>query len=155
MRRSAALAPLSREHHQALEVALLLRRATPATVAAARQRFARFWAQQGAGHFAAEESLLLDALPAGDAGWTPLADRLVAEHATLRRLADDLLGPGDGDRSDLARRLGRALHDHVRFEEREVFCHLEEALAPAALEALGRRVARACAAADVPQRAAR
>ena len=44
MKRSAALAALSRDHHQALIVAQQLRRATVATAAEAREAFLAYWA---------------------------------------------------------------------------------------------------------------
>jgi hypothetical protein len=43
MKRSDALAPLSRDHQHGLAVALQLRRATPQSAEAAREAFA-FWA---------------------------------------------------------------------------------------------------------------
>jgi hypothetical protein len=41
---------------------------------------------------------------------------------------------------DAARRAGALLAAHVRFEERVVFAHLEAALPPAELAAIGRRL---------------
>ncbi len=63
MKRSPELAPLSRDHHVALEAALRLRRADPDTVAAAVARFGEFWRGAGERHFGIEEAILLPALP--------------------------------------------------------------------------------------------
>ena len=51
MQRSDELAPLSRDHHRALAVAMWLRRGAPD----ARDRFAEFWAADGPAHFAIAE----------------------------------------------------------------------------------------------------
>ena len=58
MRRSAALAPLSRDHHHALVVAMALTRATEATSRSSAQLFADFILEHEARHFALEESSL-------------------------------------------------------------------------------------------------
>ena len=132
MKRSPELTPLSREHHTALARALGLRRAEPDTVADAVAAFREFFATKGERHFAKEEELLLPALGPGDEA---LADRLRAEHAEVRRLAAEL-----GDDVAAARELGELLNDHVRFEERELFPHLEATLDPARLEEIGRQL---------------
>ena len=63
MKRSAALASLSRDHHQALVVAQQLRRATDATAAEARAAFLAYWAGHGRLHFRLEEELLFPPTP--------------------------------------------------------------------------------------------
>ncbi len=142
MKRSAALTPLSHDHHVALEVALRLRRAGADDLDAAVARFAAFWHPAGLRHFAIEEELLPDALPAREAGWGEQIARMRAEHERLRALADALEQDG-GDRLATAHDLGTLLNDHVRFEERELFVLLEARLAPGALQRLGDRIATA------------
>jgi hemerythrin-like domain-containing protein len=134
MKRSPELAPLSRDHHVALERALRLRRATPDDVKAAVSAFLEFFAADGARHFEQEESLLLPALPAEDA---ELGERVVREHAEVRGLAEALQRDPDLDR---AQELGELLTAHVRFEERTLFPRLESALPPARLAELGARL---------------
>lgn len=137
VKRSDALAPLSRDHHQALEVALRLRRAGEADGDAAVERFLAFWRAIGSRHFEIEEELLLPALPDSDPRWRAACARVRDEHARLRAAGDALATkPSVPD----ARAAGELLHDHVRFEERELFGLLEDGLDPDALEALGRAV---------------
>ncbi len=137
MKRSAALAPLSRDHHQALEVALRLRRAQDDDAAAAIEGFRAFWHAIGSRHFEIEEQLLLPALPETDPEWRAACERVRDEHARLRAAGDALAAqPSAAD----ARAAGELLHDHVRFEERELFGVLEERLDLDALTALGRAV---------------
>jgi len=138
MKRSAALAPLSRDHHQALEAALRLRRAEDDSVAAAVARFGEFWSAAGARHFEIEEELVLPALPADDAAWAEAVARVRAEHDLIRAQATAVLG-GQADRES-ARELGALLNAHVRFEERTLFPLLEQGLPSTRLEALGRAI---------------
>lgn len=137
MKRSDALAPLSRDHHQALMVAMVMRRADADSAPAAFARFESFWARHGSTHFDVEEAELTGALPASDEEWARGCERMAVEHARMRALAQRL---APDDVAGLAE-LGALLHDHVRFEERELFPYLEEHLDPAALEDLGRRIA--------------
>ena len=129
MKRSEALAPLSRDHHQALMVAMLLRRDDPDAAA----RFAEFWTRYGDEHFAIEESLLTADLLPGDEQWQRFVERMWSEHGDLRERARRV--------PDAA--LGERLAAHVRFEDREMFPWVEERLDAAALTALGRAVALA------------
>jgi hypothetical protein len=140
MKRSEALAPLSRDHQHALDAALRLRRADADTVAAAVAYFQAFFASEGERHFQIEEQLLLPALPESDPEWAEPVKRVRDDHAVVRA--------GVAIDADVAaaRLLGERLNDHVRFEERVLFEILERRLPPDELEALGRAVAQAEAA---------
>jgi hypothetical protein len=118
MKRSAALAPLSRDHQHALDAALRLRRADRETASEAIGHFQRFFAREGRRHFAIEEQLLLPALPADDAEWAPCVARVRDDHEAIRAGATAL-------------------------EERAVFEMLERRLTASELERLGNRVADA------------
>jgi hemerythrin-like domain-containing protein len=132
VRRSAHLAPLSRDHHVTLAHALRLRRASadelPVTVA----RFLAFFVDEGQRHFAQEEAVLAPELP--DAHVL----RLQAEHADIRARAAALGEDPDGA---AARALGELLTRHVRYEERELFPLLESTLPPERLVEVGERLA--------------
>jgi hypothetical protein len=124
MRRSAELAPLSREHHVALAVALRLRRASPTALAVATERFDAFWREHGDGHFDVEEVVLHDTLLDCET-WCALVARMRAEHTVLRRQGAAFLAEPTVER---AHTLGEQLRDHVRFEERVLFDTLERRL---------------------------
>jgi hypothetical protein len=130
MKRSAALIPLSRDHHVALELALRLKRAD-GDVGEVAGLYQRFLEGRGGAHFATEEAVLPSAI-AGDPDWDRMCERMRDEHQRMRAAA--IAGAED------ARRLGELLADHVRFEERELFVHLERALPEAALAAVGERL---------------
>ena len=144
MKRSAELAPLSREHHVALEVSLRLRKATASDADEVRARFLRFYEDEAREHFSAEEEFLLPAfarhVPPDDADVV----RVLVEHVELRRRAADV-ARGIAGPSDL-HALGHLLHDHVRHEERTLFPRIEAALDDEELAVLGEQLHSECAA---------
>ena len=135
MKRSPALVALSRDHHVALDTARRLRRAGDDDLEAALAHLRAFWEPEGRRHFEIEEELLLDALPDTDAQWREAAKRVRAEHDDIRAQVASV-----GDVAS-AHELGRALHDHVRFEERELFALLEQRLPETELARLGVAIA--------------
>jgi len=141
MRRHPALAQLSRDHHQALFIAQRLNRADASSAQAAADAFREFWRDHGRLHFVVEEDLLLPALAPAGGEERPEVVRTLVEHTAIRRgaleLADD-----PAPAPERLHVLGRLLHDHVRFEERELFVLLENELDDAALTLLGERVER-------------
>jgi hemerythrin-like domain-containing protein len=117
MKRDPRLHGLTTDHHHALRLAFDVRTACASgrdsPVLAARVA-AAYEAELGP-HFDVEEEVLLPALAA--AGEQALVDRTHAEHAALRAL---VAAAGRGETSGLAE-FARLLHDHVRFEENELF----------------------------------
>jgi hemerythrin-like domain-containing protein len=140
MKRSAALAPLSRDHHQALVIASELSTAAPHQAAQAAERFVRFLSDHELSHFALEESVLLPSLPQDGRG-QGLANRARTDHAFLRAALTRLqAAPADAS-AEFLHEVGSRLQAHVRMEERELFPFIEASLEPAALERLGSRLA--------------
>jgi hemerythrin-like domain-containing protein len=133
VKRAEALRPLSREHLAALTAAKALREAADPRRAGAS--FLDFWQRDGRRHFRVEEEVLLP-------GWALAAEvdrpgvaRMLEEHLAIRRAALRIEA-AEASLSEL-HELGQLLHDHVRFEERELFPLVEAALEPAALDQLG------------------
>lgn len=125
MKRHPLLLQLSRDHHAALKLAKRIAqvsadgdcRALTATVAAMfRNDLER--------HFELEEALLLPCLERLEA--TESARRLLQEHSHLRTLAAGI----EGGHAVELKSFGAALHDHVRYEERELFPLVEPHLSP-------------------------
>ena len=135
MKRSEALASLSRDHHQALVVAQRLRRANDASAVAARERFLEFWESEGRRHFQLEEELLLPAYAAYGDPHHPLVLRVLGEHVSIRARANRVRAAASAPLEDL-HDLGAALAEHVRLEERELFPMIEAAMPGAGLLAL-------------------
>lgn len=139
MKRAEALRPLSREHLQALLAAKKLREADDAEQGG--RDFLEFWQGDGRRHFRVEEEVLLPA-------WALHAEvdragvrRMLDEHLRIRREALRLEA-GAVPLGDV-RELGQLLHDHVRFEERELFPAIEDALDANALDRLAAEIERA------------
>lgn len=121
MKRHEQLQNLSREHHLALKLALLVRRALesgePPKIQAAATTCATAFVSDLEPHFIREESDVLPLL--AQAGEIALVERTLNEHDEMRRLATKL----DLPTADLAtlQRFGKLLGAHVRFEEHELF----------------------------------
>ena len=119
MKRHAALIQHSREHHQALKLARLARFAvdsgSPEAIKQAAETLREQFPSTLETHFCDEEQGLLMQLAA--IGQHALVQRTLDEHARLRALNDSLSSP---DRA-LMESFATLLHDHVRFEERELF----------------------------------
>ena len=135
MKRSDALKALSRQHHQALFVAMRLKRATPHTARHARDAFLDFWSSEGRSHFRAEEEALLPAFAAHAPPDHEAVVRVLVEHVDLRRRRSELAQDGDPTPEEL-RELGARLEGHIRHEERVLFPLIEEALSEDELERL-------------------
>ncbi len=142
MKRSEALQPLSREHHQGLYVALQLSRADDATAAEARTAMLDFFQREGRLHFRIEEEILLPALARHRSAEDPVVVRVLTDHVKLRRRCADLLASDESAPMDL-HALGELLEGHIRHEERVLFPMVEEALTEAQLEELGEALRRA------------
>jgi hemerythrin-like domain-containing protein len=142
MKRAEALRPLSREHLVALLAAKKLKEA--AGLEEATRAFLDFWRSDGRRHFRVEEEVLLP-------GWAMHAAidrdgvrRMLDEHLALRR---EVLRLEAGEASlEEARELGQLLHDHVRFEERQLFPRVEADLGAEDLERLAAAIEQAEAA---------
>jgi hemerythrin-like domain-containing protein len=153
VKRHPSLHPLSQHHHFALIQALEMRRAAEAPAekrAAAVERqadkFVAFWHRTGVVHFREEEEVLLPAYARHirldqDAGIM----RLLADHAEIRAMVQDF----EQRRAmklpievEAMARLAGLLHDHVRFEENEVFPRIERVLGGENLDAMGRGLTR-------------
>lgn len=147
MRRSAALMPLSEDHHHALLIASLLTRSGAATAQSSASLFADFIAEHESQHFALEESVLLPALPAGANGQR-LADRVRADHRYLRNAALELRKLHERPSVKTLARVGARLRTHVQLEERELFPYLETSLDPVLLEQIGAQLREQLASAD-------
>ena len=146
MKRDPALLSLSRDHHQALSVALRLRRATAATATDARADALRYWTTAGRAHFRLEEEVLLPAYARHGDPHHPLVARALCDHVAIRTRMDALARDAPPQIARL-HELGTMLSDHVRLEERELFALVEQTLPAADLAALAAALQHAEAAA--------
>jgi hemerythrin-like domain-containing protein len=142
VKRSDALAPLSRQHHQGLFAAMKLKRADAAGAAEARAAFVDFWEREGRDHFRVEEEVLLPAYARHGEHDHPAVVRVLVEHVDLRRRGEDVAAAADPDPAAL-NDLGERLERHIRHEERVLFPLIEEALPPDELARLAHETGHA------------
>ena len=139
MKRSTELTPLSHEHHQALFVAIGLKRAEDVDASAA---FLDYHEATGERHFEIEEQVLLPGWLAVDPdGDADAARRVLAEHLEIRTATARLRAREAA--ADELRALGELLERHVRYEERELFPMIESRLGDEQLRSLGAAIAAA------------
>jgi hemerythrin-like domain-containing protein len=141
MKRDPALVDLSHDHHQALNSAMLMQRASADNLADVRDGALAFWQDHGAKHFRIEEEVLLPGFAAVGNPNDDAVVRVLTDHVWIRERMDRLAA----DELDLAgvQELGERLAAHVRHEERVLFPLIERALDPDALASLGRRISAA------------
>ncbi len=140
MKRSPELTPLAHDHHKALFLAHRLGRAE--NLEEAIEELLAYWREQGRRHFEVEEDVLLPGWFEGDPDAEPEhAARLAAEHLEIRRVVRRAAA-GEIGLDDL-KEGAKLLHDHVRYEERELFPLIESRLDPEPLAALGAEIAAA------------
>jgi hypothetical protein len=131
MKRAEALHPLSREHLRALLAAKKVGEATDPEEAG--RSFLEFWREDGQQHFRTEEEVLLPVWALHAPVDRAAVARMLEEHLAIRR---DALRFEAGEVSlEELPEIATRLHDHVRFEERELFPKIEDSLGP---ELIGR-----------------
>lgn len=140
MKRHERLQPLSRQHHNGLLAALLLKKgvAKKANQEIMSDFILNFWKKDLKDHFNSEEKYLLPAL-AGSGFDKNLNERLLEEHATLRGYihAIEQLPPASIQQIEEFYQL---LEQHIRFEERTYFPTAERALSEEQLRDIGEKL---------------
>ena len=116
-------------------------------------KFVAFWHKSGIVHFREEEEVLLPAY----ARYARLDQdaaiiRLLADHAEIRAAVQDFERRRAKKlpiEAEAMARLAKLLHDHVRFEENDVFPRIERMLGEENLDAMGRGLTRLHSKTDV------
>lgn len=120
------LTSLSHDHHQALRVCQLLRRCDEEDAQEIREGFEKFW-EPHLRHLQIEETVLFPKYAECGGADDPMLARALTDHATIHDLADRVVSAAEPP-VDLMHDLGDAINDHVRFEERELFPEIENAI---------------------------
>ena len=140
IKRHAALVPLSRDHQLGLQKARQLRQAADGSGAdrvEAVRSFLDGWRKEIHLHFDDEEHLFAPFLTPAE------RDRLRAEHDDLRAHAAEAeqratsKDPG----AEWTRTLGDKLHDHIRWEERELFNGIQDRMTTSQLAEMAQETA--------------
>ncbi|HEX7691378.1 MAG TPA: hemerythrin domain-containing protein [Sediminibacterium sp.] len=135
MKRNEYIIPLSRDHHFGLLFCWKIRRGLALKAGLDRicAYVAYFWESHLKKHFEEEETFLF--LPDD-----PDCRKAISEHQQIAALVKQLTDPGATD-SNLLTELSNLLEAHIRYEERELFPHLEAILTPAQLADAGAQLA--------------
>lgn len=136
MKRHPQLQPLSRQHHNGLLMALLLKKgiAKDASVQEMNHFISLNWEEDLKQHFDLEETILLPAL-AGSTFDIHLISRLKEEHAFIRSMVAKAASSLSSKDDIIA--FHTLLDAHIRFEEKIFFPQAEEVLTEEKLNKIG------------------
>lgn len=134
--RNEFIKSLSREHHFSLLFCWKIGQGLKNNIQPERicEYVKYFWQQNLQQHFLQEEKIL----------FAPIKDRQVKrainEHKQIRRHVEGLANNlGKDDMQKSLARIADMVNDHVRYEERELFPHLERKLSKEQLENIGKQ----------------
>ena len=121
LKRSRQLAPLSREHHEGLLFVWKIRQGIALNVPAKRiaDYCAWYWQNELHDHFRKEEAIFSSLLPASDF----LLNTMIEDHQAIAWKMEQVI---EGPSYYALQRLAQILYYHVRFEERNLFKHIEQ-----------------------------
>ncbi len=142
-RRHESLIPLSRQHHHALALALVIRRrdgiekGEPAWIEETVGKIQRAYATELAGHFDVEETILFPAME-HHLGRLELVQDLRHEHLLLRDLVRRL--EGAAAQVSTLDEFWALLDRHVWKEERQLFAEFEKRMPAEEARKLGREI---------------
>jgi iron-sulfur cluster repair protein YtfE (RIC family) len=133
IRRSAALAPLSRDHHDGLLLAWKIRQGIKhhvplLRIAAYCQWFLQHHLLQ---HFEQEERVLVPFLGMG----SELSSRIIEEHRAIKTTITGLV---EKPEPQILEQLASLVTEHIRFEERTLFNEVEKLATPQQLAQMGK-----------------
>ena len=144
IKRNAAIAELSKDHHAALLLIWNIRKAIKNSIEPDRisNYVVQFYENDLLNHFKEEEELLFIHLDAS----APLRVQAEDEHKQIHLLIAGIRkNPGD---KNLLETFATTLEKHIRFEERVLFNHLQDIIPPDKLSeiasALNARAASSC-----------
>ncbi len=137
IKRNQHLMPLSREHHATLLFAWKLRQGIAKNID--QQRIINYisWFSEHflATHFKTEESQLFREKN------DPMIMRALNEHVLISELIYNIVSDKEYSGIEEIHKLADSIEQHTRFEERELFPHIEKQLSEAELEKIGRVLA--------------
>jgi hemerythrin-like domain-containing protein len=136
IKRNEHIVKLSRDHHASLLFCWKIRQGIKYHVEPDRiiQYVRYFWEHHFSIHFKEEEEFL----------FAPLKDEVVQkaidDHEKIKIFIDQITVEGMESEDDILLELAEMVDQHVRYEERILFPHLEEKLSDEQLEAIGKQI---------------
>jgi hypothetical protein len=144
IKRSEHLVRLSREHHSGLLFCWKIRQGLKKNASTERIKkyVAFFWQHDLAAHFREEEDILFALKKDSDK-----VQKALQEHVEIKSLIDSI-AKSNSPEASLLLFLADAVDNHIRYEERELFPHLEKGLTEEQLIKIGEQLNAAPAAAE-------
>ena len=139
IKRSEHIIQLSREHHFSLLFCWKVRKGIKMEVDPERiiPYILYFWKEHLLPHFS-EEDILFEQVD------DEMVQRAYAEHHEINDLVESFDSiKGEEDRLSIAAKIADLVDSHVRFEERELFPHLEAAIEESELAKIGKKLLEA------------
>jgi hemerythrin-like domain-containing protein len=144
IKRHKALQPLSRDHHQGLILAQILKKGAPeykgmpSTIEGKKEYAIAFSESELKQHFMMEENVLFAYAVNKNEELDTLIKELLIEHREIIYLIEKITSSSQPE--NLLDEFGRKLESHIRKEEREVFVKVEEALSENELQELASKL---------------
>lgn len=144
MKRHPSLIKLSKDHHDGLILAQMIKKNTPAykgmpaDTNGKREYVLTFWDKELNLHFQQEEKILLPVVQGKDDKLDKLCNQMIDEHRVIESLVEKLKSGIENENT--LNELGAALDKHIRMEERELFERIQEVLDEKTLNELGNKL---------------
>lgn len=140
MKRHKSLVPLSRQHHDALILAQLIKKGAPeykglpTDTAGKREYTLNKFREHLVPHFEAEELILIPFILGSDEKIDKLSEKVIEQHKEVAEFVEKIRL--EKDIVENLDRLGNLISAHVRLEERELFERIQSVLTNEKLEKL-------------------
>ncbi|KAA9038023.1 hemerythrin domain-containing protein [Ginsengibacter hankyongi] len=137
IKRSEHMLKLSKEHHSGLLFCWKIRQGLKRGVTTERiiKYTQYFWSHHLDEHFREEETILFSPLK------DELVQRAIEHHKQIKHTLGALQGSSADDAKQKLAQLANLVDDHIRYEERKLFPHLEKTLSDEQLNKIGQQLA--------------
>ena len=136
IKRNENILNLSKEHHFSLLFCWKIRQGLKAGTDSSRiKKYVQYFKTNFLlPHFGEEENFLFSALDDEQVA------KALEQHKEIKNLLDELLNNAEYNAKKQLETLANLVDDHVRYEERELFPHIENSLTDEQLEAIGKKL---------------
>jgi len=137
IKRNRHIVKLSQDHHASLMFCWKIRQGIKYHAAIERMvKYVQyFWEHHFSEHFKEEEEFLFAPLK-NDAA----VEKAIDDHQKIKTFVNEITFPGTEDQEDILLELADMVEEHVRYEERILFPHLEKQLSEEQLENIGSQI---------------
>lgn len=136
LKRDVSLVNLSNDHHAGLLFSWKLRQGVKYHIEADRiiKYIKYFWAHHFSGHFKEEEEILFAPIKNEE------IKKALADHQKIKAFVEKIGVPGMESEENGLLEFAETVDAHIRFEERVLFPHIQEALSEEQLEKIGEQL---------------